>query len=200
MSPRPTHALQLGLLRTWRTIVADPPWPYDDPGIRGGVGHHYQTMSVDEIAAMRVRELAWDNAHLWLWITNSHLHEGVGAQVARAWGFEPKTILTWDKGSIGTGHYLRNQTEHAILAVRGTAPLKRDNVPTILRAKRSRQHSEKPPEFYYLVEDCCDGRYLELFARRQRDGGLRWDCWGDELAAPMSLPALDNPSDRRAAA
>lgn len=170
---RQTHAQQLGLLRTWRTIVADCPWPYDDPGIRGGTERHYETMTLSRIACLPVRDLAWDNAHLWLWITNAHLLEGVGAQVAREWGFEPKTVLTWDKGSFGTGHYLRNQTEHCIFAVRGKAPPLARNVSTMFRARRS-SHSAKPLAFLDIVERVSPGPYLELFSRGPaRDGWTR---------------------------
>jgi N6-adenosine-specific RNA methylase IME4 len=189
------RAAQLGLFRTWPTLVADPPWPFDDPGIRGGVGRHYDVMSLDDIAAMPVWRYVGDSGHLYLWLPNAHLIEGVGARVCRAWGFEPKTVITWDKMLFGTGHYYRNQTEHCIFAVRGTSPIQVSNLPTIIRHRR-RRHSEKPAEFYYMVEEASPGPYLELFARRQR--GIGWSCWGNELASPVSLPELDRAALRAA--
>lgn len=181
---------QSDLFRVWPTIVADNPWPYEDAGIRGGVDHHYPTLSIAQIVAMPIWRYCADAAHLYLWITNAHLLEGTGAMVCRAWGFEPKTVITWDKWMMGTGHYFRNQTEHVIFAARKNARLLRADLPTMLSVKRSRKHSEKPPEFYELVEQASPGPFLELFARQQRGAG--WSCWGNELAEPVALPELDD--------
>jgi N6-adenosine-specific RNA methylase IME4 len=179
---------QTGLFRTWKTIVADFAWPYDDEGIRGGVAHHYETLTIEQGLAMPVSTYAWDNAHLYLWITNAHLLEGVGAQMCRAWGFRPITVITWHKPMIGTGHYFRNTTEHIIFAVRGALPLKLRNLRTDYRWPRGK-HSEKPAESYALIEKASPGEYLELFARRQRGDG--WSCWGNECPDSVELPALD---------
>ncbi|MCC5638873.1 hypothetical protein LC593_24185 [Nostoc sp. CHAB 5844] len=106
----------------------------------------------------------------------------------QAWGFDLKTILTWEKVTktgtphIGTGHWLRNCTEHCALGVRGNvkafAGKTLTNESTILHAPR-RQHSRKPEQFFELVEKLCsDMTKLEMFARSSRGG---WDCWGDEV-------------------
>lgn len=134
-----------------------------------------------------VRDLASDRgAVLWLWFTNSHMLEA--AKCMEHWDFTLKTILTWEKISksgktrIGTGHYLRNASEHCILATTGkiasfSHQKTLTNQSTILRAER-RQHSRKPEEFYSLVESLCKGNKIELFARQKREG---WDSWGDEI-------------------
>lgn len=159
-------------------LVADPPWAYelrpDDATHRGRTG--YPPMSAEEIAALPVGELAADDAILWLWVTNSHLLDGSAATVLDAWGFEAKTLLTWNKPSIGAGHWLRGATEHAIMAVRGKP------VHTLMGQSTSqtwprREHSRKPEQFMELVESLCPGSKVELFAREQRDG---WHAWGAE--------------------
>lgn len=161
----------------YRVISADPPWPYevrtDDPSHRGAVPYH--TMSIEQISALPVGSHAQDDSVLWLWTTNAFMEEA--HQVARAWGFKVKTILTWDKGSIGPGNWLRNQTEHALMCVRGKPVVNLEGEPTIIRAPRG-EHSEKPEEFYRLVAKLCPGSKVELFARKPRDG---WTVWGSEV-------------------
>ena len=144
-------------------------------------------MSADDIATLPVETAAEDRAHLYLWTTNAFMAEA--HELAKAWGFVPKTIITWVKIKqggerfgdvrIGMGHYWRNATEHVLFCVRGKPALKtlRRNQPTVFFAERS-QHSAKPQEFYDLVEGMSPGPRLELFARTPRDG---WAVWGDEV-------------------
>lgn len=175
----------------YRTIVADPPWAYGDKlRIGSGPKHrgadaHYQTKSLDWITSLPVGAVAEDDAHLYLWTTNAFMVEG--HEVARAWGFTPRTILTWVKTQIGMDHYFRNNTEHVIFAVRGSQPLKVRNAPTAFTAPRG-EHSAKPECFIDLVESWSPGPYLELFSRRHRMG---WDVWGNESAntAQLETPA-----------
>jgi N6-adenosine-specific RNA methylase IME4 len=168
----------------YRTIVADPPWRYADklrmgdhsPGHRGA-DSHYQTMALDAIKALPVADLAeMDGCHLYLWTTNAFLVEA--HEVARAWGFRPRTVLTWVKTQIGMGSFFRNNTEHVIFAVRGSLDVRRHDVPTAFTAPR-RAHSAKPECFLDLVEQVSPGPYVELFSRRHR---LGWDTWGNESA------------------
>lgn len=180
-------ALQLGLLpSTWPTIVADCPWQFQDDGARGAAEKHYRTVSETQLMLLPVHELAWPSAHLYLWTTNSHME--VAFKVMRAWGFTFKTIVTWDKGKIGNGHYFRSQTEHVLFGTRGRAPILDRGIPTIFRAPRG-EHSEKPDEFNRLVERASPGPYLSLFERRAR--GSRWSTWGDEASGGISLPRLE---------
>lgn len=166
----------------FRVIVADPPWPYDirqeDPSHRAT--HPYPQMSITEICALPVAELATDDASLWLWTTNHHLLSGVAFEVADAWGFARVNMLTWGKNRIGTGDTLRGQTEHALFCKRGSPVETLTNESTLLLAD-ARANSEKPAEFFRRVESLCaapPGGYLELFARKPRPG---WVTWGDEV-------------------
>lgn len=157
-------------------IVIDPPWRYDaraeNRDVRGTVD--YPDMSIEEICALPIGKLAEDNCILWLWTTNAFMRDAF--KCLDAWGFAEKTILTWDKERIGVGHWLRNVTEHCILAVRGKPVVELTNQSTILRAPR-REHSRKPDEFYDLVEKLCPGSKVEIFAREPRKG---WSSWGAE--------------------
>ena len=176
----------------YRVIVADPPWPYEirveDPS------HHsipYPTMSVAEICAVDVRSIAHEDCVLWLWTTNFHMRQSY--DVLEAWGFTPKTILTWAKDRMGTGDWLPGQTEHCHLAVRGKPTVTITNQTTLLMAPM-RRHSQKPAEFYDLVEALCPApRYAYLFSRYCHS--IRWDCHGDEAPSTddLSIP----PSLRR---
>src|SRR6202790_360276 len=146
----------------FQVIVADPPWRYDS-----GNSLPYPTMDIEEIKAMPVAGIAHENAILWLWTTNAHLH--VAFEVIEAWGFEYKTLLTWVKNQMGTGEWLRGQTEHCMLAIRGKPVFLHGNHATVLEAVR-REHSRKPEEFYTLVDTICLGNKVELFSRQKRGG------------------------------
>lgn len=157
------------------TVAIDPPWRYDNTATRAAAADHYPTMSLDELADLYVP--AADDAHLYLWVTNPFMRQGF--DLLDAWGFTYKTTLTWTKPQIGLGNFFRSATEHVLFAVRGNLPTLTDNTPTWFTADR-RQHSEKPDEFYDLVEANSPGPRLEMFARRPRPG---WDVWGNEAAA-----------------
>ncbi|MBF0093942.1 MAG: ParB N-terminal domain-containing protein [Alphaproteobacteria bacterium] len=164
----------------FRVIVADPPWAYDARAADAShrAANPYPQMDIDAIRAMPVAELAHDDAILWLWTTNSHLREAF--TVLDAWGFAHKTILTWAKDRMGTGDWLRGQTEHCLMAVRGKPVVTLSNQTTLLRGPL-REHSRKPEMFYALVETLCpapEGGRLELFARQTRPG---WIAAGAEV-------------------
>jgi N6-adenosine-specific RNA methylase IME4 len=199
-----TAAAQVDLLGRYGVITADPPWSYDDSAARAGVDHHYKTLSIAQLITMPVHELAADNAVLFMWITNAHVIEGVGARIARAWGFQPKTLLTWDKQKMGVGKTFRGRTEHVLFAMRGRPTFPHHNLTTLLDRlptypaegammdlpARSQVHSEKPSEFFSLVEHACPvGPYLELFGR----GAPRanWHKWGNEAEGGVSLPGIE---------
>jgi N6-adenosine-specific RNA methylase IME4 len=160
-------------------IVADPPWPYEDKldgsdAARGGAP--YPTMSIDEICALQVP--ADKNCTLWLWVTNAHLIDGSATKVLAAWGFEPKTMLTWDKVRMGSGYWLRGVTEHCILATKGKPVHNLTNERTLLVEPR-RAHSQKPDGLYSMIEQLCPATpRLEMFAREARGG---WFMSGAEL-------------------
>ena len=160
----------------FQVIVADPPWHYESR--QGDATHRgappYPTMTLEEIWALPVPDIAADDAVLWLWTTNAHLWDA--RHVFEAWGFTYKTILTWVKDKMGVGDWLRGQTEHCVLAIRGRPVVHLTNQTTALRAP-ARQHSRKPDEFYSLVESLCPGAKIDLFAREARPG---WAVWGGE--------------------
>jgi N6-adenosine-specific RNA methylase IME4 len=170
---------------SYRTIVADPPWRYRQqrivttsktPETRPEADAQYPTMAVEDIAALPVREMTDEDAHLYLWVTNPILFEA--RPIVEAWGFEYVTLLTWRKlGTLGMGYYFRGDTEHVVFAVRGKAPIPPDKRARNWFAAPKTGHSRKPDLFYEMVERVSPGPYLELFARRRRYG---WDVWGDE--------------------
>ncbi len=159
----------------FRVIVVDPPWPYgteyDPVGRR--VGSPYPEMSIEELCALKIP--AHEDSILWLWTTNAFMRHAY--RLLDAWGFQEKTILTWVKDRMGMGTWLRGQTEHCILAVRGKPVITLSNQTTVLHAP-VREHSRKPEEFYALVESLCPGSKVELFARTPRRG---WAAYGDEI-------------------
>lgn len=160
-------------------IVLDPPWDWGDEGDADQLGRArptYATMPLEEIAAEPIGELAAENAHLYLWITNRSLPKGFG--LLERWGFRYVTMLTWVKPSIGMGNYFRGSTEQVLFGVRGSLPLLRADVGTYFMAPRPPQHSQKPDEFYALVESCSPGPWLEWPARRARPG---WVVSGAEV-------------------
>lgn len=141
-------------------------------------------MGVDDIAALPVVDVVTDAAHLYLWVPNALLAEGM--HVMRSWGFTYKTNLVWYKvrkdggpDGRGVGFYFRNVTELVLFGVRSSrrtlAPGRRQ---VNLFGERKREHSRKPEQLYEIVEACSPGPYLELFARHPRRG---WHQWGDEL-------------------
>ena len=177
---------------TFKTILADPPWDVQQRGALGAISH-YKLMSLDAIKKMPVSDLAAPNAHCWLWVTNATLRAGY--DVMEAWGFTPRSPLTWIKPRIGLGQYLRNATEHLILGTRGTAPVKFRAQPTWMFAPLQ-EHSHKPEEQYAVIERISDGPYLELFARRRPASKAGWSVWGNEVDADIVIPGYPVPSDK----
>lgn len=178
-----------GLSPPYSTIVADPPWRYDQTRIvttaktmRPEADENYSTLTMADVAALPVGDLAAPNAHLYLWITNPLLFGArvgdrtTAADVVSAWGFEYRTLLTWRKlGALGMGYYFRGDTEHVLFATRGKAPIAPDQRQRNWFEAPKTGHSAKPAAFGDLVEQVSPGPYVELFARRQR---LGWDSWG----------------------
>lgn len=163
---------------TYQTIVLDPPWDWGDEGDQDQFGRArptYGTMSFEEIIDLPVFDLAAEDAHIYLWITNRSLPKGF--ELLRAWDFRYVTTLTWCKPSIGMGNYFRGSTEQVLFGVRGSLPLLRRDVGTWFEAPRPGRHSAKPETFYQLVESCSPGPWLEMFARQPRNG---WVLWGAE--------------------
>lgn len=161
----------------FQTIVIDPPWDWEDEGDVNQFGRakpDYHTMPIEEIEALPVGKIAGDNCHLYLWVTNRSLPKAF--RLIEAWGFRYITCLTWVKPSIGMGNYFRGSTEQVLFCVKGSQPLKRKDVGTHFEAPRGQRHSQKPEEFYKLVESCSYAPYIDIFGRAGRDG---WSVWGE---------------------
>ena len=176
--------------KTFETVLADPPWRFQNRTGKVAPEHarlaRYRTMSFEEIGELPVGEAVGEQAHLYLWVPNALLGEGL--EVMRRWGFDYKTNLVWFKvrkdggpDGRGVGFYFRNVTELVLFGVRGSrrtlAPGRRR---VNLFPERKREHSRKPEQLYDIVEACSPGPFLELFARHGRPG---WHQWGDEIAA-----------------
>lgn len=182
-----------GLTGTYKTILADPPWRFQNRTGKVAPEHgrlkRYETMSLDEIKAMPVANHAAEEAHLYLWTPNALLPEAI--EVVRAWGFNYKTNLVWYKvrkdggpDGRGVGFYFRNVTELLLFGVRGKMrTLQPGRSQVNLFSSRKREHSRKPSQIYDLVTACSPGPYLELFAREQVDG---WAQWGDQAETYMN--------------
>lgn len=163
----------------FRCIVADPPWSKNQSGNFGAL-KHYNLMSLERIKQMPVAELADDNAHLWLWVTNSNIDEGL--EVIKAWGFTYRTMFHWIKPKILLGHYLRNASETCLFATRGKAPVLFKGQINWLIGNPTLSHSQKPREFISIVERVSPGPYCELFCRQRPASSNRWWCWGNEVS------------------
>jgi len=170
------------------TVLADPPWQFINRTGKVAPEHkrlnRYNTMSVDEICALPVKEALADTAHLYLWVPNALLPDGL--RVLSAWGFAYKSNLIWHKirkdggpDGRGVGFYFRNVTEILLFGVRGKnartkAPGRRQ---VNFMATRKREHSRKPDEQYDIIEACSSGPFLEMFARGNRPG---WTGFGNQ--------------------
>lgn len=174
--------------RRFSTILADPPWQFVNRTGKMAPEHRrlsrYSTMTLPEICALPVGDVAAATAHLYLWVPNALLPEGL--QVMKAWGFHYKSNIVWHKirkdgGSDGrgVGFYFRNVTELILFGVRGknARTLQPGRTQVNLIATRKREHSRKPDEQYDVIESCSPGPYLELFSRGVRK---KWAVWGNE--------------------
>ena len=176
--------------RTFRTIYADPPWQFQNRTGKVAPEHkrlnRYETMPFPSIQALPVAELAAPKSHLYLWVPNALLPQGLALMAA--WGFEYKTNIVWEKvrhdgmpDGRGVGFYFRNVTELLLFGIRGannrTLSPGRSQVNLLRSIKR--EHSRKPDEIIPIIEACSPGPYLELFARGSRPG---WAMWGNQAS------------------
>lgn len=177
----------------FKTLLIDPPWSHQQSGVKGAE-RHYSLMSLERIRALPVADLAEENSHLWLWVTNASLRDGY--DVAAAWGFQARSVLTWVKFRLGLGAYLRNSTEHILFCTRGRAPVRHRSQPSWFTAP-VQAHSVKPDEQYALIERISEGPFVELFARRRPPSNQGWSIWGNEVDSDLVIPGYPVPSDHR---
>lgn len=189
----------------YRAIIVDPPWRYDSPqaivgtikkdgtpSIQINVEKQYSTMSLSELRLLEIP--AASNCMLFMWVTNPFLCDGSGAELVKAWGFTPKTVVTWAKTqangetpSMKVGHWFRSASEHVIVAVKGAVrrPENYPALPTWFPHGRL-PHSVKPDLIHEYAEKAVpEGPWLEMFARRSRPG---WSLWGNQ--APSIIDDL----------
>ncbi len=172
----------------FRTVLADPPWQFQNRTGKMAPEHRrlsrYETMTLRDIKDLPVEATVEDTAHLYLWVPNALLREGL--EVMDAWGFTYKTNLIWYKvrrdggpDRRGVGFYFRNVTEMVLFGVRGknARTLQPGRSQENIISTRKREHSRKPDEQYDIIEACSPGPYLELFARGPRPG---WTVWGNQ--------------------
>jgi N6-adenosine-specific RNA methylase IME4 len=169
-------------------ILADPPWQFSNRTGKMAPEHRrlmrYPTMKLNEIMELPVSQLALPNSHLYLWVPNALILEGL--EVMKRWGFTYKTNLVWYKvrkdggpDGRGVGFYFRNVTELVLFGIRGRMrTLAPGRTQVNLLATRKREHSRKPDELYEIIERCSPGPYLEMFARHPRS---KWKQWGNEM-------------------
>ena len=195
--------LKASLNQRYKTILADPPWRFMNRTGKVAPEHvrlnRYMTMDLDDIKALPVNDVAEDKAHLYLWVPNALLSEGL--EVMKSWGFKYKANIVWHKirkdggpDGRGVGFYFRNVTELILFGTKGsmrTLDPGRTQV-NIIKTKK-REHSRKPDELYEIIEACSPGPYLELFARVQREG---WDQWGNEIES-YPLTQLERIENRK---
>ncbi len=174
--------------RSFSTLLADPPWRFQNRTGKMAPEHkrlsRYSTMTLEDICGLPVSEISADRSHLYLWVPNALMPDGL--KVMEAWGFTYKTNIIWEKirkdggpDGRGVGFYFRNVTEMILFGVRGknirTLAPGRSQVNFI--EERKREHSRKPDQQYDLIEACSPGPFMELFARGARPG---WSTWGNQ--------------------
>ncbi len=173
--------------KKYKTILADPPWRFTNRTGKVAPEHkrlsRYPTLSLDEIKEIPVHLISSEAAHLYLWVPNALLPEGL--EVLKAWGFKYKTNFIWHKvrkdgepDGRGVGFYFRNSTEIVLFGVRGSMrTLQPGRSQVNILKTRKQEHSRKPDEFYDIIESCSPGPYLEIFARGSRKN---WDVFGNQ--------------------
>jgi N6-adenosine-specific RNA methylase IME4 len=179
------------------TILADPPWRFANRTGKMAPEHkrlsRYGTIEIEEILRLPVAQIAAPRAHLYLWVPNALIQEGL--DVMKAWGFTYKSNLVWYKtrkdggpDGRGVGFYFRNVTEMVLFGTKGsmrTLPPGRRQVNII--TSRKREHSRKPDQLYDVIERCSPGPYLEMFARHERED---WTAWGNEVRSDDQLKLM----------
>jgi len=174
--------------KKFKTFLADPPWRFSNRTGKMAPEHkrlrRYITLGLEDIKEIPIYLAVEDDAHLYLWVPNALLKEGL--EVMDVWGFKYKTNIIWHKirkdggpDGRGVGFYFRNTTEMLLFGVRGKMrTLQPGRTQVNIIKSRKREHSKKPDEMYKIIEACSPGPYLELFARGERKG---WIQWGDEV-------------------
>lgn len=183
-------------MKKYKTIYADPPWNESGGGkVKRGADRHYSLMKTNDIIEYMKKIPIEDNAHIYLWVTNTFLQDGL--KVLQELDFDYKTNIVWIKDKIGLGQYFRGQHELCLFGVKGKLPFKSGSKQrskcfesTVIKERR-KKHSQKPLSMYKKIEHTSYPPFIEVFARRQRVG---WDVMGNE--APKEIverePTIDD--------
>jgi len=176
-------------MKKYKIIYADPPWKYKENWGNGSNEHSYPTMNFEDICTLPIHEITDTDCHLYLWVTNPFLEEGL--KLIKEWGFKYKTTITWVKTykdgtpEMGMGYYFRGCTEHVLFATKGKMKILNKTTKNMFVEQNPRQHSKKPDSFRDLIVRCSgDVSRIELFARDKTEG---WDVWGNELESDIEL-------------
>jgi N6-adenosine-specific RNA methylase IME4 len=194
------------MIKKYNVLYVDPPWkikagrPLKGYKIENGKqlfiptsnisrDTKYPSMTIEEIKNLNVSEITADNAHLYMWVTNSHLP--FAFEIIKQWGFEYSTTIVWAKNRMGggLGGTFKITTEYLLFAKKGKLKSLKTNDNTWFNVKRTYEngfpkHSKKPTFFYEMIENTSPGVKLEMFAREKREG---WDIWGNELQNDVEL-------------
>lgn len=176
-------------MKKYQIIYADPPWSYSENWGNGAVVHHYKSLSLDNLKGLPIKDISDDNCHLYLWVTNPFLQEGL--DLMRSWGFQYKQTITWvktykktNKPVMGLGYYFRVCTEHVLFGVKGKLPRINKSIKNVL-FDNYEAHSKKPDNFRKtIISHSGDRSRVELFARTKTPG---WDVWGNEVESDITL-------------
>jgi N6-adenosine-specific RNA methylase IME4 len=193
-------------MKKYNVILADPPWkikagrPLKGYKMENGKqlfipvsnksrDTEYPHMAIEDIKSLKVKDIAADDAHLYMWVTNSHLP--FAFEIIKEWGFKYSTMIVWAKNRMGggLGGTYKITTEFLIFATKGRLKANQTNESTWFNEKRTYEngfpkHSKKPTFFYELIEKTSPGRKIELFARQKREG---WDSWGNEVKCDVAI-------------
>jgi N6-adenosine-specific RNA methylase IME4 len=175
-------------MKKYQIIYADPPWKYKENWGNGAVVHHYSSMEIKDIKKLPIKNLSDDNCHLYLWVTNPFIQEGL--DIMKEWGFQYKQIVTWVKTYktgepiMGLGYYFRVCTEHLLFGIRGKLPRLNKSLKNVVFSNQL-EHSEKPQEVRDLIiKHSGNLPRIELFARQKVKD---WDVWGNEVKSDIIL-------------
>ena len=174
--------------KKYNIIYADPAWNYNDKRtgkkMSGGASNHYDTMKIEDIKKLPIKDITDDNCMLFMWVTFPNLQEGL--DTIKEWGFKYKTLgFSWIKTNknngkpfFGIGYYTKSNCEVCLIGVKGK-PIKQSNSVSSVIISPREEHSKKPDSVRNkIVELCGDMPRIELFARQYAEG---WDCWGNEV-------------------
>ena len=166
----------------FRVIYSDPAWSYNDkqdtPNL-GGASKHYQTMTLNEICNLPVKEISEKDSVLFLWVTSPLLEDAF--EVIKSWGFKYKSSFIWDKVKHNMGHYNSVRHEILLIATKGSCvPDNKTLYDSVQSIERNDNHSEKPIDFLNIIDDLyLFGNKLEMFCRKIKK--QNWYGWGNEI-------------------